>query len=295
MHNKFYIDQIHINLGEIKIDIDKKYPDISRLVKSTGIKSVYETKKDIVTFSSEAIEKITKKIDCMITVTQSHDFFLPGMSNLIINKLKLPESIYCIDINQGCSGFAHALFLAQKLLDDFENIVILCSDKYRSKLSSNDRSTNAVFSDCSSATLIKRSSKGIHIEKKEFVFDGSKWEYLYQKINKELNNGYLHMSGAELWAYTRSSVLPIIETMAQSTEHNNLYMHQASKLVFDGISSKMKKYFSNIPSNFEIYGNTVSSSIPLLLHNRLDEINSKKSIIAGFGVGLNAMIIETLT
>ena len=79
MHNKFYIDQIHINLGEIKIDIDKKYPDISRLVKSTGIKSVYETKKDIVTFSSEAIEKITKKIDCMITVTQSHDFFLPGM------------------------------------------------------------------------------------------------------------------------------------------------------------------------------------------------------------------------
>jgi 3-oxoacyl-[acyl-carrier-protein] synthase-3 len=99
------------------------------------------------------------------------------------------------------------------------------------------------------------------------------------------------MSGAELWNYTRSSILPIIEDMAKSYKYDNLYLHQASKLVFDGISAKIKNHIKNIPSNFEIYGNTVSSSIPLLLNNRLEEINKSKSLIAGFGVGLNAMLL----
>lgn len=292
----FIFEQIEFQLGERKIDISKKYPQVRGLVKITGIPNVYETNEDIVTLSSLALEKIAKKnfFDCLITVTQSHNYFLPGLSNLIIDKLNLSNKIYCIDINQGCSGFAHALYISNKLLDDFDNIVILCSDKYRSKLSNSDRSTNAVFSDCSSATLVKKVKKGLRIKRKNFVFDGNKWGYLYQKISKDFNGGYLHMSGAELWNYTRSSILPIIEDMAKSYKYDNLYLHQASKLVFDGISSKIKTYIKNIPSNFEIYGNTVSSSIPLLLKNRLEEVNKSKSLIAGFGVGLNAMLLELI-
>jgi 3-oxoacyl-[acyl-carrier-protein] synthase-3 len=289
----FIFEQIEFQLGENKIEISKKYPHVRGLVKITGIPNVYETNEDIITLSSLALEKIAQKknFSCLITVTQSHNYFLPGLSNLIIDKLNLSNKIYCVDINQGCSGFAHALYLSHKLLDDFDDIVILCADKYRSKLSNSDRSTNAVFSDCSSATLIKKVKKGLRINKKNFVFDGSKWAYLYHKINKDLNDGYLHMSGAELWNYTRSSILPIIEDMAKSYKYDNLYLHQASKLVFDGISTKIKNHIKNIPSNFEIYGNTVSSSIPLLLNNRLEEINKSKSLIAGFGVGLNAMLL----
>jgi len=289
----FIFEQIEFQLGENKIVISKKYPQVRGLDKITGIPNVYETNEDIITLSSLALEKIAQKknFGCLITVTQSHNYFLPGLSNLIIDKLNLSNKIYCVDINQGCSGFAHALYLSHKLLDDFDNIVILCADKYRSKLSNSDRSTNAVFSDCSSATLIKKVKKGLRINKKNFVFDGSKWTYLYQKINKDLNDGCLHMSGAELWNYTRSSILPIIEDMAKSYKYDNLYLHQASKLVFDGISTKIKNHIKNIPSNFEIYGNTVSSSIPLLLNNRLEEINKSKSLIAGFGVGLNAMLL----
>jgi 3-oxoacyl-[acyl-carrier-protein] synthase-3 len=290
----FIFEQIEFELGENKIEIDKKYPQVRGLVQITGIPNVYETNKDIVTISSLALDKIAqrKKFTCLITVTQSHNYFLPGLSSLIIDKLNLSNKIYCIDINQGCSGFAHALYMSHKLLDDFENIVILCADKYRSKLSNSDRSTNAVFSDCSSATLIKKVKKGLRINRKNFIFDGNKWGYLYQKINKDLNDGCLHMSGAELWTYTRSSILPMIEDMAKTFKYDNLYLHQASKVVFDGISSKIKSYIKNIPSNYEIYGNTVSSSIPLLLKNRLEEINTSKSLIAGFGVGLNAMLLE---
>jgi 3-oxoacyl-[acyl-carrier-protein] synthase-3 len=290
----FVFEQVEHQLGENKIEISKKYPEVKGLVKITGIPNVYETNEDIVTLSSLALAKILKKkkFDCLITVSQSHNYFLPGLSSLIIDKLNLSNKIYCLDINQGCSGFAHALYISYNLLDDFENIVIVCADKYRSKLSDSDRSTNAVFSDCSSATLIKKVNKGLKINRKSFIFDGNKWGYLYQKINKDLNKGYLYMSGAELWNYTRASILPIIVDMAKTFKYDNLYLHQASKLVFEGISSKVSTYIKNIPSNFEIYGNTVSSSIPLLLQNRLEEINKSKSLIAGFGVGLNAMLLE---
>ena len=295
--NSFTIEAIKYNLGEVRINVAKEFPEAaaSGLLDKTGIAHVYKTEYDLVDFSAKPLQELLKQtneqINCLITVTQSHNFFLPGLSSFILSKLDLSKDIYCLDINQGCSGFAHALYLAEKLIEVHPRIVILCADKYRSKLISSDRSTNAVFSDCSTATLIRKGS-GIQIKSAKHSFDGKKWDYLYQSIDNSVNGGYLHMSGADLWGYTRSIILPEIKQIVESSNIENLYIHQASKLVFDGISESLKGFVKNIPSNFSEFGNTVSSSIPLLLKDRLNEINKGKSLIAGFGVGLNSMLLE---
>ena len=89
----FIFEQIEFQLGENKIEISKKYPQVRGLDKITGIPNVYETNEDIITLSSLALEKIAQKknFGCLITVTQSHNYFLPGLSNLIIDKLNLYE------------------------------------------------------------------------------------------------------------------------------------------------------------------------------------------------------------
>ena len=295
--NSFTIESIKYNLGERRINVAQEFPEAAAvgLIDKTGITNVYKTDYDLIDFSAkplqELLEQNNNQIDCLITVTQSHNFFLPGLSSFILSKLDLSEDIYCLDINQGCSGFAHALYLAEKLIEAHPRIVILCADKYRSKLMSSDRSTNAVFSDCSTAIFIKKGT-GIKIKNAKHSFDGKKWGYLYQSIDSSLNGGFLHMSGAELWGYTRSIILPEIKKIVEGSDIENLYIHQASKLVFDGISESLKDFVKNIPSNFSEFGNTVSSSIPLLLKDRLNEIHRGKSVIAGFGVGLNSMLME---
>ena len=42
-----------------------------------------------------------------------------------------------------------------------------------------------------------------------------------------------------------------------------------------------------IPSNISQIGNTVSSSIPILMSDFLNDINDSVSIVSGFGVGLS--------
>ncbi|MCF8462920.1 MAG: hypothetical protein K9G11_03330 [Rickettsiaceae bacterium] len=296
MIDSFEIKDIQYELGEESINLLNEYPNSVNLIDKTGIFTVYKSNVNIIDFAAKPLSSLLNKnndikIQCLITVTQSHNYFLPGLSSFILNKLNMDKDIYCIDTNQGCSGFAHALYLASKLLCDFDNIVILCADKYRSKLCIDDRSTNSVFSDCSSATLVVKNENGLRIKNKSYSFDGTRVSYLYQSIDDGLNNGFLHMSGPELWAYTRSQILPNIRIMIQNGNIEYLYLHQASKLVFEGIKSGLNASIK-MPYNYNKYGNTVSSSLPLLISENLIYFNKSPSLLAGFGVGLNSMMLE---
>jgi 3-oxoacyl-[acyl-carrier-protein] synthase-3 len=71
-----------------------------------------------------------------------------------------------------------------------------------------------------------------------------------------------------------------------SSEVSYCFLHQASKLVLDGLSSRFNG-IQSIPTNISQIGNTVSSSIPILMSEFLDEINDSVSIVSGFGVGLS--------
>ena len=63
--------------------------------------------------------------------------------------------------------------------------------------------------------------------------------------------------------------------------------HQASKFVVEELGKKLKIPAEKIPFKVQEYGNTISSSLPLLLQNYLDEDNFSKILISGFGAGLS--------
>ena len=71
-----------------------------------------------------------------------------------------------------------------------------------------------------------------------------------------------------------------------SSQVSNWFFHQASKLVLDSLD---KRVSSHVPAhrNLEHIGNTVSSSIPILLKDHLDSLVNGINVISGFGVGLS--------
>ena len=64
-------------------------------------------------------------------------------------------------------------------------------------------------------------------------------------------------------------------------------LHQASKIINQNIIRKLEIDKNKFLTNYKTYGNTVSSTIPLLLANNFKEIKKKKILMCGFGVGLS--------
>ena len=94
------------------------------------------------------------------------------------------------------------------------------------------------------------------------------------------------------------SLILVAQNIFNLLNQNNIKyfaLHQASKYVCEKIREKInldKKYFLN---NFHKFGNTVSSSIPLLLQEAMERKKLKKNdtiIACGFGVGLSWGVVE---
>jgi 3-oxoacyl-[acyl-carrier-protein] synthase-3 len=64
-------------------------------------------------------------------------------------------------------------------------------------------------------------------------------------------------------------------------------LHQASKYLVEYVSKKMGIPAEKAPYEAGGYGNTVSSSIPLLLQKHLAEAVLQRIFLSGFGVGFS--------
>ena len=288
------------SLGENKILLKDRYDDIERLTNKSGITAVYETEGNSIDLAFKACEKVLEgynreEIQCLILVTQSPVDFLPANAIKLSAKLGLSKSIFTFDFNQGCSGFVQSFIVANKLIEKFKKILLVTTDCYRQKLATDDRSTNAVFSDGSSAMILEDDADKHSILYDSTITDGNLRNLLYQSCGSE-NEGKLHMSGAEIWLFTRKVVVPQIQEAIKFCENNSIpiggiYIHQASKLVVEGIKNRMGDYAPKVFENYMNYANTVSSTIPILIKdNPVNKIKGA-ALFAGFGVGLTSTVL----
>ncbi len=296
----FRILDIAYALGEKPISIRERFPDdISRLISKTGIETVYETEGTALDMAIKASREVLERhpdirIGAVIYVTQSPVYFLPANACILHDALGLPRAAMAFDINQGCSGFVQGLCVATALLPSAGAVLLVCADRYRSKLRHDDRSTQAVFSDGASATLIT-SEPRIRIAAQTHDTYGAGRPMLYQGIGSAENDGFLHMSGADVFLFTRRQVGPqLAQTLASAGlalgDLDSVFVHQASALVVDNMAKEFAAAKA-VPSNVGEVGNTVSSSIPILLTRHLDIVNTGRNALCGFGVGLSSSCV----
>ena len=295
----FSVLGIEYELGEEKYLIKNLFKNAERIIERTGIEQVFKTNFDAETLAIKAGKKILDKFsvnpDILIYVTQSQKYILPGSGVLVHDSLNLRKTCSVFDINAGCSGFVQAMIMASNMISSVDNILIICTDQYRDKLDANDRSTNAVFSDGASAILIGSENK-IKINSIETQVKGDFYHMLLQKKNSlDEKENKLSMSGGELWNFTRENIVPDINRLLNKFKNNNLtcdniFIHQASKVVVDGIEKELQNH-PKLHRNYSLKGNTVSSTIPILIKDTEIDINSTNSILSGFGVGIMSYTI----
>lgn len=290
--------QVETALGEEVLDLIDVYKTPG-LVEKTGIKNVFQTQGTTVELAKDAVSNLSDlnidDIGAMFLVTQSPDDYLPANSISLAREISLPKNALTMDLNQGCSGFVQAFSICGKLVESFDNILLVTADRYRSKCKPSDRSTNAVFSDGATATIITN-EPGHEILYEDHFTAGEYRDLLFQSVGEE-NDGYIHMAGADIWLFTKREVVPQINKAVEFCNTNDLklkgvYIHQASKLVVDGIKNMLHIDKDVLFENYADYGNTVSSTIPFLIKDYPLDLNQGEVVIfAGFGVGLTSSVL----
>lgn len=308
------ISAIEYCLGEKKefgLDLQKDNPDwrIEDIEAKTGINTRWIALKDTtaVDLACNACEKIFKKIDknkidTLLFVTQSPDYFLPSSSCIIQNRVSLKTTTKCFDINLGCSGFVYALSVAAAYIKSgfSKNVLIVCADTYSRYIDKNDRTNRPIFSDAASATLLTKSDSKT-IGPFEFGTDGSYYDKLIVKEGAS-KSGYsknatptLYMDGAAVFMFTMATVSKSINTLLNTQgiikEKIDMFIfHQASKVVLENLQRVLEIPDNSMYKNINELGNTVSSSIPIALKNADTQSiisNEELILISGFGVGLS--------
>lgn len=285
---------IEIAFGSKKLDIQSECKKLygqnltRRILQNTGPKTlkVCEDNENSLTLAISAFTKLKKKnyrinFKNLIFVTENNLRKFPGNSFLFASNLELNEEINLYDINAGCTGFVDAIKLADKMKG---NTMIICSETYSKNIKKFNRDVSTLFADAAIA---------FYYEKKKFrVVDelsGFK-RNSYNELSTVKDN--LKMDGRKVFNFVRNKVMPSLKQYLKRKKSNsvkNIYLHQASKVVLRYFKKFIDKKYV-LPNNLVKRGNSVSSTIPVLIYDNLKLFN-KSIILCGFGVGLSYSIV----
>ena len=97
------------------------------------------------------------------------------------------------------------------------------------------------------------------------------------------------MDGFRVFLFSIKNIPITIKRIIKKAKNINFFfIHPGSKILLDTIINKVKIKSNKVPTTFHITGNTVSTSLPLLLKDNFNKIKKNdKIVISGFGVGLS--------
>jgi 3-oxoacyl-[acyl-carrier-protein] synthase-3 len=262
----FYLPNIH-NLNKIlKADHFKKIY-LKSGIKNIAVSTKNQSALDLATKAADIILKKKYKIDGIIYVSQSPEYYLPSSSCILQDRLNLSKNIFTFDVNQGCSGYIYGLCLASSLIKNMiaENILLICSDTYSKYISKTNLTCLPIFSDAASATIITKSKTNFFLDF-QFGTDGSGYKDLIVKNSGFYANSSkpeIFMDGKKILLFTMTKVPELINNILH---RNNLTIgkidyfifHQASKIVIENLIRKMSLDKNKVYFNIEKIGNTVS-------------------------------------
>lgn len=255
-----------------------------------------------------------EEIDYVLLCTQSPDYFLPTTACIVQDRLGLRTDCGAIDFNLGCSGYVYGLGLAKGLIETGQarKVLLITAETYSKHIHPGDKSVRTLFGDAATATLIDvADADNDRIGPFIYGTDGKGAQNLIVPTggirkpydpdaeivedssgNKRTINN-LYMNGAEVFTFTLRAIPQAVDALLsranlQKEDVDLFIFHQANSYMLDHLRRKLKIPANKLPVTMGHCGNTVSSTIPILLNDLLasGQLHSGQLLLLlGFGVG----------
>ncbi|MDD2091713.1 ketoacyl-ACP synthase III [Pseudomonas guariconensis] len=229
-------------------------------------------------------------IEALIVVTQNGDAEgLPHTAAIVQQKLGLPTHIAAFDISLGCSGYVYGIYALKGFMEaaGLKNGLLITADPYSKIVDPEDRNTTMLFGDAATATWMGEGATW-QLGKSLFGSDGAGAEHL------RTTDGKFFMNGRQVYNFALVKVpahlQQLLEASGLQADDIDLYcLHQGSAAIVDAVSQRFNegKQREKFVKDMAETGNTVSSSIPLLLEKYVLDSHCKRVALSGFGVGLS--------
>jgi 3-oxoacyl-[acyl-carrier-protein] synthase-3 len=231
-------------------------------------------------------------LDCLILATLSPDVFFPGTGVFLQRKLGV-KNIPCLDVRNQCSGFLYGLSVADAWIRTgvYRRILLVGAEVHSTGLqkSTEGRDTAVLFGDGAGAVILgptEDSERGVlsvhihadgrHAEKLTVEAPGSRYNPWLQpeQIERGLTRPY--MEGREVFKH---AVVRMPQVIKEALEANGLTVadidlvipHQANLRITQAVQKALGLPEDKVVSNIHKYGNTTAASIPIALHEALEE------------------------
>lgn len=259
----------------------------------------------------------------LILVTQSPDYLMPGTSKVVHGRLGLHHDVFCLDVNQGCTGFLIGAMLGFMMLDqpEIRKVLLVNVDVLSRKVSPRDRNSYPLIGDAASVAVLERRDGFGPIEAR-MKMDGTRREALMipaggmrlpadsataEQVEDAEGNfralDNLKMDGSAVFNFVLTEVPELIggllsETGTSIDDVDAFLCHQPNRFMLHKLADKLGIPHDKMPSNIvENFGNSSGVTIPMAAVFNLSErllAEKLRVCFSGFGVGLTwgAMLMD---
>ena len=227
-------------------------------------------------------------IDAVIVVTQNGDAEgLPHTAAIVQHKLGLPTHVAAFDLSLGCSGYVYGIYAMKGFMEatGLKNGLLITADPYSKIVDPEDRNTTMLFGDAATATWMGEDAPWL-LGKSKFGTDGSGAPHL------KVSDGVFFMNGRQVFNFALLKVPAHLHELLNESdlaadEIDAFCIHQGSAAIVDAVARRFEGEPEKFIKDMVETGNTVSSSIPLLLEKHVIDSDWQRIALSGFGVGLS--------
>lgn len=307
------VDNMESDLVEDKHELEK-------YIETTGVRYRYIAEDGICSsdLCKAAAEKLIEEmgidkseIGCLIMVTQTPDYIFPATACILQDRLGLSTDCMSFDITMSCPGWIYGLSVMSSLLSagGINKGLLLVGETSTKAKSPYDR-VNLLAGDAGTATILEFSKEAntmifnMHTDGNNYrsliIPDGGyrnpislkSFEYYECKDGMKRNRTQSNMEGEDILSFAMHAAPKCIKGMLEHFEIDKnvvdyFLIHQANQMINKLIQKRLKIEDDRCPYNINEFGNTSSTTIPLMIVNKLkDSIQGKKIVACGFGTGL---------
>jgi 3-oxoacyl-[acyl-carrier-protein] synthase-3 len=244
-----------------------------------------------------------EQLSYIVLGTNTPAHFFPAGAIRVQEELGIGGQAAAFDLQAGCCGFNYALYVGERLVaPEGKYALIIGSDVCSRFTDWTNRATCLLFGDGAGAVVIGPSPRG-RILKSFIASKLNENLYCETEFNKEVSpflnpqthspRHFLQMDGPEIFKFAVNAVkmsIPRIMEMAGMTreEIDYLIIHQGNYRILEAGAKFARVPMDKVFVNINRYGNTSAASVPIALHEALQEGKIKegdKVLLVSFGAG----------